>query len=305
MARWITASTVAETLQPLPAADPPLPRVRSGTSLRRSILTLGSGDWLGVVLLGFIVIVALGADRIAPTDPFALTGASLQAPGRAHPMGTDALGRDVFSAVVHGARASGLIALTAGILIGGTGLLVGVVGGYLGGRVDTALLRLTELVQVLPRFFLAIVVVAVLGPGIDRVVIVLGLTSWPDLSRIVRAEVASLRSSDHIAAARVLGAGTPRILRHHVAPAVLPVTIAVLSLAVAQVLLVEASLGFVGLSDPSVMTWGLLAGNARDFIRSGWWLALFPGLAVTTAVLGLNLTGDLIAARIGGRRAQR
>lgn len=261
--------------------------------------------WLGLVLLGLIVVAALLAGQIAPADPFALDGAPLRPPSPDHLMGTDNLGRDVFSAVVHGARASSVIAVVSAALIGGLGLAVGTISGYRGGLVDDGLMRVTELVQVLPRFFLAVIVVALFGPGIDRIVLVIGLTSWPALARIVRAEVLSVRGQDYVDSARALGATQARILRRHILPGVIPLSIAFLALAVAQVLLVEASLGFIGLSDPTVMTWGLLAGNARDFFRTAWWLAVFPGLAIAVAVLGLNLVGDAVAVRLGGRGGRR
>lgn len=258
-------------------------------------------QWLGAALLLVIGVCAFLAPLIAPTDPFALDGPVLQSPSPAFPMGTDDLGRDVFSAVVHGARASSVMALGSAALIGLVGIAVGIVSGYLGRWVDDGLMRLTELVQVLPRFFLAIVVVALFGPGLDRIIVVLGITSWPPLARIVRAEVLSMRSQEYIDSARALGARTGRILWYHLLPGVVPGAAAYLSLAVAQVLLIEASLGFIGLSDPTVMSWGLLVGNARDFIRSAWWLAMFPGAAIAIAVLGLNLVADGVVARLTRR----
>lgn len=265
---------------------------------RRRLSTAAS---IGGALLVVVGLSAVFAPLIAPTDPFALDGPVLQAPSAAYPMGTDDLGRDVFSAVVHGTRASSLIALGSAGLIGTVGIAVGAISGYIGGWTDDWLMRLTELVQVLPRFFLAIVVVALFGPGLDRIVVVLGITSWPPLARIVRSEVLSMRGQEYVDGARALGAGTPRIIWRHLLPGVVPGAVAYLSLAVAQVLLIEASLGFIGLSDPTIMSWGLLAGNARDFIRSAWWLAVFPGAAIATAVLGLNLFADAAVARLTRR----
>lgn len=260
---------------------------------------------VGWILLLVVAAMALLAPLIAPADPFALDGPSLAPPSRAHPMGTDNLGRDIASAVIYGARASSLLVLGCVSLIGLIGLAIGMVAGYRGGWVDDVLMRLTELVQVLPRFFLAIVVVALFGPGLDRIVVVLGVTSWTGLARVVRAEVLSLRTQEYVLAARAMGASGRRILLRHLVPAVTPVTVAYLALAVAQVLLVEASLGFIGLSDPTVMSWGLLAGNAREFIRSGWWLAVFPGVAIAVAVLGLILVGDAMLGRSHGGGVSR
>lgn len=276
------------------------PRSDATRRLRDLLPASTAAGPLGAVLLLLVVVCALFAPQLAPRSPFALEGDALQAPSADYPMGTDNLGRDIYSGVVHGARASGVIVVTSAVVIAVVGLGVGVLAGYRGGLVDDLLMRFTELVQVLPRFFLAIVVVALFGPGIDRIVLVLGLTSWPELARIARAEVLSLREQEYVDAARALGATETRIVVRHILPGVMPISIAFLALAVAQVLLVEASLGFIGLSDPSVMTWGLLAGNAREFIRSAWWLAVFPGAAIAVAVLGLNLTGDAVSARLGG-----
>ncbi|HWB73215.1 MAG TPA: ABC transporter permease [Egibacteraceae bacterium] len=246
--------------------------------------------------------VGLLAGVLAPHDPFAPAGPSLAPPGAAHPMGTDALGRDLLSGVIHGARTSLLVAAAVGGLVLLIGVAVGAVSGYAGRRLDDLLMRATEFFQVLPRFFLAIVVIALFGPGLDRLIWVLGLTSWAILARVVRAEVLSLREREFVQAALAAGASNARILLREILPNALPAGVVYLGLILAQVLLLEASLGFLGLSDPNAMSWGYLAGQAQRFLRAAWWLSFFPGMAIMAAVLGLNLLADALTDVLGGRR---
>lgn len=260
---------------------------------------------IGVVLTVVVVATAVFAETIAPFDPFAPIGPALSPPSGEHLMGTDDLGRDVFSGVVFGARASLVLAAGVATLVAIIGLAVGTVSGYGSPTTDDVLMRITEAFQVLPRFFLAIVVVALFGPGLDRLVLVLGVTSWAIVARVVRAETLSLREEEFVDAARALGAGDVRIVVRHLIPSVLPATTTFVTLVVAQAILIEASLGFLGLSDPSVMSWGILAGNAQRFLRVAWWLALFPGAAITIAVLGINLLGDAVSDVLRGRETGR
>ena len=176
------------------------------------ILRSGAG-LAGVVLMCGLLVVALLAGRIAPSDPFASVGPALSAPTRGHPMGTDDLGRDLLSGVAHGTRTSLVLALVVSILTGLIGVIVGALAGWEGGRLDGALMRLTEFVQVVPRFFLAVIVLALFGAGLDRLALVLALTSWPWIARVVRAEVLSLKQREFVEAARSLGAGRARVLR--------------------------------------------------------------------------------------------
>ncbi len=164
--------------------------------------------------------------------------------------------------------------------------------GYWGRAVDDFLMRFTEVVQVVPRFFLAVLVVALFGAGIDRVVLVLGFTSWPVIARIVRGEVLVLRELEYVMAVRALGASHRRILLRHLLPSALPPTVVVISLTASSAILIEAGLSFIGLGDPELVSLGLLAGNAQPFLRVAWWTAVFPGLAIIALVLGLNLLGD-------------
>ncbi len=247
---------------------------------------------LGVAIVVFVGTAAVFAPLLAPFDPFALVGPSLAPPSVAHPFGTDALGRDLLSGLLHGARTSTVLALGVGAIVFVIGTSVGLVSGWKGGFIDDLLMRVTEAFQVLPRFFLAAICIAALGPGLDRVVLVLGLTSWPGLARVVRSETLGLREREFVLAARALGASTGRILSKELLPNVMPAALVVIGITLGRALLIDAGLGFLGLGDPNRMSWGYLAGQAQPFLRSAWWLALFPGLAVSIFVLGLNLLAD-------------
>jgi peptide/nickel transport system permease protein len=277
----------------------PLP-VYLGRPTLAAVLARPSGV-AGLALTGVTIAVALIGPLLVATDPHALSGPVLRPPSLEHPMGTDALGRDLLSGVLHGARTSLLVASAVGLLSFVCGMVVGMSAGYAGGLVDDVLMRATELFQVLPRFFLVIVAVALFGPGIDRIVLTLGLTSWPVVARVVRGEVVATRELDFVLAARASGASASRILWRELLPHVLPSAVVLLGLLFGQVLLVEASLGFLGLGDPNALSWGLLAGQASGFLRVAWWLAFFPGLAITVAVLGLNLLADAASAALGRR----
>jgi len=272
------------------AAGPRLGR-RPGR-LMAAFTTAGGAAGL-LLTLAFFTIAGL-ADVIAPADPFASVGRPLSPPSRLHVLGTDDLGRDLLAGVVHGARTSLLVALSATLLASTIGVAVGSLAGYRPGTVDDLLMRATELVLVVPRFFLAVIVIALFGAGLDRMILVLGLTSWPVIARVVRAQTLSLARRDFVDAARAVGASEVRVMIRHVLPNAIPAAFVVISLTAASVILLEAGLGFLGLGDPRMMSWGYLANNAQRFLRVAWWMALFPGSAIALAVLGLNLLGDAV-----------
>ncbi|MDQ3897186.1 MAG: ABC transporter permease [Actinomycetota bacterium] len=263
----------------------------------------------GSVLTMVIVAAGVLADVIAPGDPFRTVADPLAAPSRHHLMGTDNLGRDMFDAVVHGARTS-MVVVTGVVLIASVlGLAVGIVAGYEGGWVDDVLMRLTELFQSVPRFFLVLLIVALFGAGLDNLIYVLALTSWPTLARVSRSEVLSVRDRDYVEAARSIGATDRRILLRHVLPNVVPTAMVVIALTGSRIILLEASLSFLGLGDPTVMSWGYLVSNAQRFLRVAWWMSVFPGLAIAVAVLGVNLMSDalndVLASYAGASRPHR
>lgn len=281
-----------------------LPELR--TRLLTAVVARRSG-MIGLSVMAAMVLAGLLAPVLATADPFAISGSALEAPSTSHLMGTDALGRDLFSGVLYGARASLTLAIAGGLLAFLCGTTVGVVAGYRGGIVDEGLMRITELFQVMPRFFLVVVAIALFGPGSERVVLILGLTSWAVLARVVRTEVLATRNLDFVLSSEALGATRTHLFLRVLLPHVLPAALVMLGLLFGQLLLVEASVGFIGLGDPSALTWGVLAGQAQGYMRSAWWLPLFPGLAITVAVIGFNLLTDAVAdiARAGTGRAER
>jgi peptide/nickel transport system permease protein len=247
---------------------------------------------VGMAIVAFLAVVALSADMIAPADPRSLTSGSFLPPSYQYLMGTDDLGRDIFSGVVYGSR----ISLIVGFLTAGAstivGILIGGFSGYYGGRIDDLLMRLTEFFQVVPRFFLALVIIALFGSNIWNVILVLAILSWPMTARLFRAEVLRLRSQDFVMAARSIGSNDIRIIFGHILPNAMAPIIVNTSLQIAYAITLEASLSFLGLGDPAMMSWGVMLFNAQQFLRRAWWLATFPGIAIFLAVLGFNLLGD-------------
>jgi len=255
---------------------------------------------LGIALFGLLLAVALFGPWLAPRDPFAMSDAALRPPDRAYVFGTDDLGRDVFAGVVRGASVSLIVGFAAALLSVGIGVVVGGWAGIGGGAIDLTLMRLTEFAQALPRFFLVITLVSLFGGRLAFIVAALGLTAWPSTARLFRAQVLSIRHRDFVAAARAAGAGEPAILRRHVLPMALPVLAAHVSYQAGGAILAEAGLSFLGLGDPTVMSWGAQLGSAQHFVREAWWMSVFPGVAVTATVLACNLIADGVGQRENG-----
>jgi peptide/nickel transport system permease protein len=290
---------------PRPAELPPLaagvgPRRGFGRAFRRHPLGL-----CGALLTVGILAVALLGPVLAPSDPFVAAGAPLQGPDRQHLLGTDDLGRDVLSGVVHGARASLLVGFVAAGTAAVLGTLLGLVAGFHGRLVDDLLMRLTEVVQVAPRFFLAVLVAALFGPSLWSLALLLGLTFWPVTARLMRAQVLSLREREYVLAARVAGATDGRILLRHVLPNGLSLVVVTAALQVGTAILVEASLSFLGLGDRGVISWGYMLNNAQPFLRIAWWMSVGPGAALALTVLGVNLLADGLHAALDPRLGRR
>lgn len=255
---------------------------------------------VGGTLLGAMVVVALGADVWTPGDPFTTSAHVLQGPSLAFPFGSDDFGRDLWRSVAHGARVSLVVALAASATAVALGSVVGATAAYAGGLVDDLLMRLTEVFQVVPRFFLVVTAVSLFGSGFGLLAAIIAATSWASTARLVRGQVLGLLGHDHVAAARASGASPVRLLLHHVLRLSAPTIGAHAAFQAGGALLVEAGVSFLGLGDPAVMSWGALLHDAHHFLRVAWWMAFFPGAALTLTVLGLHLLADGIAP---GRRS--
>ena len=247
----------------------------------------------GLAVVVVLVLVALLAPWLSPSDPFTTSRAALQPPGTpGHLLGTDHLGRDVLSGVIWGARVSLIVGLAAAFTATVIGILVGAVAGYFGGWADELLMRVTELFQIIPRFVLALIVVAFFGSGLVNLILVIGILSWPQTARLVRSQFLRHRTLPYVDGARVVGMRAWRIIFVEILPNVLAPVIVVASLDIAQAILLEASLGFFGLGDPNLRSWGGMLNTAQQYVRIAWWMSVFPGLAISLAVLGFNLVGD-------------
>lgn len=259
---------------------------------------------VGLVIVLATILIAIFAPWLAPYDPFTLAGQPLESPSSTHLLGTDQLGRDVLSILIHGARISLAFGLGVALISLVIGLLAGSIPGYFGGVVDSIFSRFFEIFLVIPQFVLIITVVALFGNNIVYTMIVVGLTLWPSNAKIARAQVLTLKKRTYVKAARASGASNARILIRHILPNGLYPLIANSTLQMAYAILLEASLSFLGLGDPNHASWGqlLAAGNLR---RSAWWLWLFAGVAIMFLVLGFNLVGDGIQTALNPRQRQR
>lgn len=266
---------------------------------------------LGVGLTAVAALMAVFGEQLAPHNPSLLDVPPMRSPSLSYPMGTDVVGRDMLSAVILGARTAMTVVAGVGLSTAVLGILLGSLAATRGGFVDDAIIRVAELIQSVPRFFVAILVVGYFGGDLQVLIVLLALTSWPLLARVVRAESLSVVQREYVDAARSFGASQSRILVRHVIPSVVPAALAVISVTASRVILLEASLSFLGLGDPEVTSWGALLNNAQSFLETAWWMAVFPGLAIVVTVLGLNLVGDALTELLnpnpipharGGRR---
>ena len=276
------------------------PQSRLQAKLGRAYVTWRrfSSNWLAVAGLAVIialVLVAIFADLIAPYSPVIgdLKGARLLPPSATHWFGTDDLGRDIFSRVVHGSRLTLFVVVLVAVIAAPIGLLVGTVAGYAGGWIDAVLMRVTDIFLAFPKLILALAFVAALGPGIENAVIAIAITSWPPYARIARAETLTVRNSDYIAAVQLMGASPFRIVLRHIMPLCLSSLIVRVTLDMAGIILTAAGLGFLGLgAQPPLPEWGAMIASGRRFILDQWWVAGMPGLAILVVSLGFNLLGD-------------
>ncbi len=262
----------------------------------------------GLVIIVIVFFIAIFAPFLSLYDPGKTdVSLKLKTPSFQHYLGTDQLGRDVFSRMLYGSQISlsvGFVAVGISILIG---ILVGAMAGYKGGWVDSLLMRFVDIMLSFPSFFLILTVVAILRPNIYNVMIVIGITSWEGTARFVRAEFLSLRERDYVQAARALGVKDRRIIFRHILPNALAPVFVTASLGVASAILIEAGLSFLGFGvQPPAPSWGNILTEGRTYIFDAWWLTVFPGLAILITVLSFNLFGeglrDALDPRLRGRR---
>jgi peptide/nickel transport system permease protein len=259
----------------------------------KSMLRSPSGV-IGLIILLLAIALAVFGPMLFPNSPWRMVQRPFLPPFTLAtvPLGTDALGRDVFAGMIFGARVSLLVGMVSTLVALVVGVPIGAMAGYFGGRVDDALMRFTEFFQTIPSFALAIVLVAILQPSIYSIVASIALVSWPPVARLVRGEVLSLRTREYVQAAVVTGQSNTWIILREILPNTLSPVIVLASLMVATAILLESSLAFLGLGDPNLISWGYMVGAGRTVIRQAWWITVFPGVAILISVLGLNLIGE-------------
>ena len=255
---------------------------------------------VGSLILLVVISAAVAAPWVAPHDPAKqsllrrFTPPVWQPGGNAaYPLGTDQVGRDVLSRIIHGARISLLVGISAVIVSLLIGVTAGLVSGFMGGRIDTVIGSVVDVTLSFPQILLALAFVAALGPSLATVIVVLGMTGWERYTRVVRAEVMALREKEFIEAARAMGVGRPRIIFRHILPNTMSSIVVMSTLQVAQAILAEAALSFLGVgSGRAYPTWGQMISLGRDFVAVAWWLPTLPGLAILLTVVAINLVGD-------------
>ncbi|MCO5131592.1 MAG: ABC transporter permease [Xanthobacteraceae bacterium] len=249
---------------------------------------------LGLILFAIVVLMAAFADVVTPGDPLRNAGPPLTAPLvlSANPLGTDQLGRDVMAGIFHGARISLMIGVVATLISIVIGIVIGAVAGYFGGKIDGALMRVTEAFQTIPSFILLLTLVAILGSSIRNIVIAIGIVSWTAPARMVRAEFMSLRKREFVDAARNLGVSDVSIIFREILPNALPPVIVFASVVMATSILMESALAFLGLGDPNFASWGNMIGQGRAVLRTAWFCSVIPGIAILLTVLSFSLMGE-------------
>ncbi len=248
----------------------------------------------GIIFIALIVAAAVLAPFISPYDPSAQDlSQRLSPPSLSHILGTDDLGRDVFSRMIYGARVSMSVGFFAVLITMLIGVTIGMLSGYFGGWVDSVLMRFTDIMLCFPTFFLILLVIAFFEPNIYNVMIVIGLTSWPGLSRIVRAEVLSIREREFVLASKMLAVSKTRLFFVHILPNVISPIIVYAAIGIGGAILTESGLSFLGLGvQPPMSSWGQILMQGKDYIYMAWWLSLFPGLVILFTVLSFNLIGE-------------
>jgi peptide/nickel transport system permease protein len=273
----------------------------------------GSGiPYLSLAVFALVVIAAIGGENIAPHDPNGLDlGSAFKPPSWLeggsidYLLGTDNLGRDIFSRIIAGARISLEVAIYSIVISGGIGALIGMIAGYFGKSVDAIIMRLVDIQMSIPSLALALVIATVLSPSLTTVIVVISITYWTWYARIIRGEILSLKERDYVALARIAGCSTAAIFARHLLPNIMNTLLVLASLQVGQVIIFEASLSFLGLGIQSPdVSWGLMLADARNYITNAWWAITLPGIAIMLTCLSANLIGDWLRDTLDPRRRQ-
>jgi peptide/nickel transport system permease protein len=267
--------------------------------LARMLLKSKTGT-IGLLIVIVVVFMAVFASAIAPHDPAKTQAAQRLKPpmwmeggSPANPLGTDNLGRDVLSRIIYGSQVSLMVGVCAVAVAGAIGVVLGLVSGYFGGIVDNLIMRTVDSFLAIPNILFMLVILTVLGPSLTTLILVLGFTNWVKYARIIRGEVLSVKERDFVRAARTVGASDGRIIFTHILPNVISSFIVVSTLSVATTIIAEASLSFLGLGiQPPTVSWGGMLSDGRQYLATSWWVATFPGVAITITVLGIMFLGD-------------
>ena len=255
---------------------------------------------VGFIIVFIVFLVAIFAPVLAPHDPAAINAGNMLKPpfwmeggSTAHLLGTDNLGRDILSRVIYGSQVSLLVGITSVVVAGIIGVTIGLIAGYYGGTIDNLLMRVVDSFLAIPTILFALVILTIFGPSIVTLIFVLGATNWVNYARLVRGEVLSIKERDFVRAAHSIGVKNHKIILRHLLPNVVSSFIVISTLSVATTIILEASLSFLGLGiQPPDVSWGLILSDGRDYLATSWWLATFPGIAITITVLGIIFLGD-------------
>ncbi|MDD3730463.1 MAG: ABC transporter permease [Endomicrobiaceae bacterium] len=251
---------------------------------------------LGISIIALLILAAFFAPVISPYGQSEQNlYQRLLPPSSEHFFGTDDLGRDVFSRMIYGSRISLAVGFISVFIILFIGTSLGIISGYFGGKTDSVIMRFTDIVLCFPTFFLILLIIAFLEPNIFNVMIVIGLTSWPGLARLIRAEVLSLKEREFISVAKMMGIDNLKIFAVHILPNIISPLMVYASLAIGGAILTESALSFLGLGvQPPMSSWGQILTSGKDYIYIAWWLSVFPGIAILITVLAFNLIGEAI-----------
>jgi peptide/nickel transport system permease protein len=283
---------IQESVQTIAIEQQPTPR--SWWSIVWHQLRRNTGANIGGVVLGLLIVISVFAPVFAPYDPIEMAGdIPLEPPSLDHPMGTDPLGRDILSRVIFGGRVSlrlGVISVGIATAIGG---VLGLLSGYYGGWLDDAIMRFVDILLAFPGILLALIIIYGIGPGLSNAMIAVGISAVPTYARLVRGSTLSAREETYVDAARVIGCRDLRIMIQHILPNVIGPVVVLGTLSLASAIMSIAALSFLGLgAEPPTPEWGVMLSEGRDYLRNAWWLSVFPGLAISIAVLAVNLFGD-------------